>query len=308
MPSPDPGFLLRRDAVLSGWSDDELARLARSGSWSRLRRGAYVDGPLPESAATRHRLLVHATLLGLRRAAVVSHQSAAVLLGMPLWGVRLDRVHITRRPPAWNDSGRVLLCHVARFRDDEVVRDDGVEVTGPVRTALDLARSMPLEPAVVVLDLALHRGLLQHAQLRERMFDIAGTRGSRTAARAVGAADGRSESVGESRSRLLLHRLGLPPSALQFSVSADGRVLGRADFAWEAEGVLGEFDGRIKYGRLLRPGQDPGDAVFAEKRREDDLRDAGWGVVRWTWADLRQPERLAERVRRALQRGGRPQP
>jgi hypothetical protein len=69
--------------------------------------------------------------------------------------------------------------------------------------------------------------------------------------------------------------------------------------------VVGEFDGRVKYGRLLRPGQGPGDAVFEEKRREDAIRDEGWGVVRWTWSDLAVPERLDERLRRALQRGSR---
>ena len=58
--------------------------------------------------------------------------------------------------------------------------------------------------------------------------------------------------------------------------------------------MLGEFDGRVKYGRLLRPGQEPGDAVFEEKRREDAIRDEGWGVVRWVWSDLQVPHRLAD--------------
>ena len=115
--------------------------------------------------------------------------------------------------------------------------------------------------------------------------------------------DGRSESVGESRSRVLLHRWGVAPSALQFDVHRhDGSRIGRTDFAWEGRRVLGEFDGRIKYGRLLRPGQEAGDVVFEEKRREDAMRDEGWGVVRWVWADLGVPQRLAARVRRSLQR------
>ena len=53
---------------------------------------------------------------------------------------------------------RSLCCHVARFRDDEVVEVDGLAVTDPVRTALDLARSLPHEAAVVTLDAALRRG------------------------------------------------------------------------------------------------------------------------------------------------------
>ena len=264
-----------------------------------------MNGVLPDDVAGVHRLLVRATLGGLRQPAVVSHQSAAVLHGLPLWDVALDRVQVTRRPPAWNSAGSVLCCHVARLRDDEIVEIDGVQVTSVVRTALDLARSLPHEAAVVALDAALRGRLLDHDSLRARLFDIAGTPGSRSATRAVTFADGRSESVGESRSRVILTRWGLAPSALQFEVrTAAGDLAGRADFAWEERGVLGEFDGRVKYGRLLRPGQEPGDAVFEEKRREDAVRDEGWGVVRWVWSDLHVPHRFATRVRRALERGG----
>jgi hypothetical protein len=176
-------------------------------------------------------------------------------------------------------------------------------VTEPVRTALDLARSLPFDAAVVVLDAALQRRRFSAGQLRERLFDIAGTRGSRSAARAVRFSDARSESVGESRSRVLLDRLQLPPSALQFEVrTTAGRLVGRADFAWEEERVLGEFDGRVKYGRLLRPGQDPGDTIFAEKRREDAMRAEDWSVIRWTWSDLAAPGELSRWLRRALGR------
>jgi hypothetical protein len=305
--SSTPRLHLRREALQQGWSDGELERLVRAGELTRLRRGAYIDRVLPMAGAERHRLLIRATLHGLRRPAVVSHQSAAVLLGLPLWDVALDRVHVTRRPPAWTDSSGVLCTHVARLRDDEIQEVEGVLVTTPVRTALDLARSLPHEAAVVCLDAALHRGLLTHEALRARLVDISGTPGSRTAARAVLAADGRSESVGESRSRVILTRWGLAPSALQFEVrSPHGPVIGRTDFAWEDNGLVGEFDGRVKYGRLLRPGEDPGDAVFAEKRREDAIREEGWGVVRWVWADLARADRLAARVRRSRERAAAP--
>jgi hypothetical protein len=52
--------------------------------------------------------------------------------------------------------------------------------------------------------------------------------------------------------------------------------------------------------RLRRPGEESEDAVFREKLREDRIRDLGWGVVRWTWSDLQQPEVIADRLRRAF--------
>jgi very-short-patch-repair endonuclease len=73
------------------------------------------------------------------------------------------------------------------------------------------------------------------------------------------------------------------------------------DFLWRDWKVVGEFDGKLKYGRELREGEDPGEAVFREKIREDRLRELGYIVVRWVWDDLRQPERLAARIRRAFQ-------
>ncbi|WP_223885840.1 hypothetical protein [Nocardia colli] len=77
--------------------------------------------------------------------------------------------------------------------------------------------------------------------------------------------------------------------------------LGRVDFYFEGAGVLCEFDGRSKYGRLLAPGQTAGDAVFAEKIREDAMRACGFQLVRWTWQDL-PTEHAATRIRAALAR------
>ncbi|MEX5721195.1 type IV toxin-antitoxin system AbiEi family antitoxin domain-containing protein [Geodermatophilus maliterrae] len=249
-----PRPALRRALVADGWSDDELARARRTGDLSRIRRGAYVDGDRPPAVTDRHRLLVQATLAGLRRDAVVSHESAAVLHGLPTWGLSLGRVHVTRRPPASSDASRTLRCHVARLGDDEVTVADGVPVTDPARTALDLARRLPFEVAVVLLDDVLARRLARPGELLDRLGDVVGTRGSRRAARAVSFADGRSESVGESRSRVVLHRLGMTPSGLRHPVhSAEGVLLGRAGFVWEAERLLEEFDGRVEYGRLLGP-------------------------------------------------------
>ncbi len=297
-----PDLVLRRDALCGGWSDEELTAALGRGDLVRLRPGAYLVDPSSLDVAARHRHLVTATVAALRRPAVVSHQSAAVLWGLPLWGVALGRVHVSRRPPASSEVGRYLRCHVLRLPDDDVTTLDGVAVTTPTRTLLDLALTLPAEPAVVALDGALRLRQVRPGDLQDRLDAVGPVPGSRRAARAIGFADGRSESVGESRSRVLLHRLGLAPSALQLPIRAgDGTLLGRVDFAWEGERVVGEFDGRAKYGRLLRPGRDPGDVVFEEKRREDAIRAESWGVVRSTWADL-TPAVLGPRLHHALDR------
>jgi len=90
-----------------------------------------------------------------------------------------------------------------------------------------------------------------------------------------------------------LHLAGLPRPELQYcGFSADGRLVGRSDFGWPAFGVLGEFDGKQKYGELLRrPGQTAKDVLVDEKGREDKLRALGWAVIRWMWHDLTNPTR-----------------
>jgi hypothetical protein len=59
---------------------------------------------------------------------------------------------------------------------------------------------------------------------------------------------------------------------------------------------------RSKYGRLLKPGQSIEDVLFEEKRREEALRDLGWQIVRWLWADLYRPGVIRDRVLRAFAR------
>ena len=165
------------------------------------------------------------------------------------------------------------------------MRIGGVEVTSAARTIVDLARAVPFEQAVVAADSALVRGAVTPAELDEALERAGHRHGVAAAGRVVRFADGRAESPGESRSRVVIHHAGLPAPDLQVEVrTADGRVLGRADFGWD--GVIGEFDGRVKYGRLLRPGQHPGDVVYAEKRREESFRAVGKHVVRWGWTDL----------------------
>jgi hypothetical protein len=304
-PEP-PRLVLRRRAVADGDSDQEIRRLRHRGGWSALQRGAYLVGAAEPDRRARHLLVVRATVAGLRTPAVVSHGSAAALHDLPLWRVPLEQVHVTRRPPGRSADEARLRSHVARMAPDDVMVIGGIAVTSITRTVVDLARVLPFDAALVVADAALASGATSPGALRAGLDAGAGTRGSRRAGRLVAAADGRSESVGESRSRAVFIEGGLPLPDLQVEVRRpDGVLVGRGDFGWRRQRVLGEFDGRVTYGRLLRPGQDAGDAVFAEKRREDALRDEVWGVVRWVWVDLDAPAQLVTRVGRALERGPR---
>jgi hypothetical protein len=301
-----PRLVLRATAVTQGFSDAETARLRRRNALIALHRGAYLDRPA-ESVQARHRAVVHATVAGLRVAGVVSHASAALMHDLPLFRVPLPKVHVIRRPPAPGSGSNRVHLHVARLPEDETTSVDGVLLTDVTRTVVDVARTVPFESAVIVADAALARRATTPAELSASLARMGSVPGRRAAARVLAFADRRSESVGESRSRVLLQQQGIAAPQLQVEVlRRDGSLIGRSDFGWEQEGTLGEFDGRVKYGRLLRPGQSAGDAVHEEKLREDELRDTGRQVVRWTWPELGTPAVVAGRLVRAFARGHRP--
>ena len=74
----------------------------------------------------------------------------------------------------------------------------------------------------------------------------------------------------------------------------------RADFGWPERGVVGEFDGLVKYGRgRTTVDEDMADVVWREKQREDRIRETGLGVVRWTWPEIDGGE-MVTRLRKRL--------
>lgn len=296
---------LTADLVAAGWRPEELRRLTAHGQLSRIRRGAYgLGAPAERSEVDEHRRLVEATLRQTSVDGVLSHSSAAALQGLPVPAGQLTRVHLTRDRPGGGKVRRWVHLHVAPLPAGHVTLLDGRACTTVARTAADLIRVLSPGDAVALGDAALRAGLSRDA-LDRILRDCTGWRGVARARRLATLLDERSESVGESRSRLVLHELGLPPPLLQYEVRHGARLVGRADFAWRQQWTLGEFDGRVKYGRLLRPGQTAADAVYDEKLREDALRDAGWQVVRWVWADLDHPDELRDRLLRAFARGRR---
>ena len=295
--------VLHRAASLraAGYSEDDVRRLLRTGVFTQVRRGAYAEH-LPDDGDACHALLLRAALTELAPGAVASHVSAAVVHGLPTWRLPLERAQVTvdRR-----SGGRVdprVHVYTAPLHPDDVVTVDGLVVTSLARTVVDIARWAELEPAVVVADAALRARDLQadEACLRSALVDALrrakGWPGVPAARRTVAFADGRAESVGESRSRVALARAGVPTPVLQLPVRHAGGTA-YADFGWPEQRTIGEFDGKAKYERLLRPGQTSADAVYEEKLREDAVRAEGWEVVRWRWADLRDFAPTAARLR-----------
>lgn len=287
-----------------GYSDDAIQQMVRSGRWCRLRRGAYIDRATFDGLDPlgRHRALIGAVSLSYADRVAVSHTSAAVLHGFPVWGQDLARVHLTRlddgapriEKDVHHHAGDVLAEHV-------VLRDDGLLVSSPHRTLLEVATTSTLEQALVTADAALHSGSVRHAELRELVDACRSWPGARNAGAVVSLADDRAESVGETRARLAMRDVGLPAPELQVEIcDHSGVLVGRVDFLFPERNTVVEFDGRVKYDGTS--GGASARILYEEKLREDELRELGYEVVRITWADLDNPARIGALVRRAFAR------
>lgn len=301
------GVVLRGQALDAGMSDDEIRDLLRSKAWHRVRRGAYVESSrwIAAGAGQRHVLRCHAVRARLGDEVVFSHVSAAAIHGLDLWGVPLSEVHVMRMSPSSPRHEGGIAHHRWPAQGIEPVPVGGFLVTPSAWTVLGVAEEWGVEAGVVTADSAL-RTRLDPELLFKTFVPLRDRPGARAAGRVVSFADGRSESVGESRSRLALAAAGAPSPQLQAVILDAYGEAGRVDFWYEEYRTAGEFDGLKKYKVSAGAGPDEaGRIVTAEKLREDRLRAAGIEIVRWTWADLEHPRLLVTRLNAAFDRGRR---
>lgn len=159
-------LVYRRSGLLgAGYTDRELRQMLRSGGMNPVRRGSYVAAPIPEDARVRHRLLVRAAYGDLGHGAVISHVSAAVLHGLAVWAVRIDRVQVTKVRRSGGRRHRLVHVRTAPLAASEIVDIDGMAATSIARTIVDLARTSSFASAVVTADAALATGMVEPREL-----------------------------------------------------------------------------------------------------------------------------------------------
>ena len=239
-------------------------------------------------------------------AVALSHVSAVLAHGIDVWDVPLDRVHVTRLD---GGAGRIegdVVHHEGVCVDDDVVEVAEMSVTTAVRSVLETSSRVTSEAALCMFDNGMFKELFDHDALLREHARLGAWPGMQHLHIPTRMATEQAQSIGESRGRWLFRSAHLPAPISQYEVhDASGNLLGTCDWAWPQLATLGEFDGKVKYGRLLRDGQQPGEVVFAEKVREDALREAtGYGMFRLIWDDYDHRARTIARINRLMRRAG----
>jgi hypothetical protein len=217
-------------------------------------------------------------LLGAPTEAIVSHVTAAALWRFEVPLVADDgRVHLTVPPGARVRSRADRRIHCSRIPEQETRLLDGIRVTSPSRTWIDLAGFLPPAALLAVTDQMLGRRFPAD-EFRRILQRSPGRRGVATARRILPVADGKAGSPMESVLRWLIHEAGLPRPVLQYVIRDDfGRFLAQVDLAWPEHRVVVEFDGNVHRDRR----------VFVEDiRRQNGIVLADWRVLRFSSADV----------------------
>jgi Protein of unknown function (DUF559) len=180
-----------------------------------------------------------------------------------------------------------LIVRTDRIDDDEVALIDGVPVTTPARTALDLGCWYSMTKSVAAIDDLFRATDLKAAEVETLMRRYPGRRGVQMARTAIGLADAGAQSPRETWLRLVLIRAGLPRPQTQIPVQDDfGDILAYLDMGWEEIKVAVEYDGEQHRNDRRQ--------YTWDIRRLEMLERLGWIVVRVVAGD--RPADVVRRV------------
>jgi hypothetical protein len=268
---PDHPFTLTQAADL-GIKRHRVNLAVRDGVLRRMLRGVFVRTDLLDTIDLR----ASAAALVVGPTSVVTDRTAAWIHGVDV----LTHAEHDVLPPIescvlrWNTRTRRAGVD-GRTRDlapEDVMVVNGLRVTTPLRTALDLGCHLRRRDALAALDQFMRIHDITHAQLSMAAIRFFRRRGVIQLRQLIPLADPRSESQRESWTRLEIIDAGLPCPQPQYWIEIDGVPTYRLDLAYPRRRVAVEYDG-IEFHRTTRE----------QKRRDAERRNFlvkhGWTVI-----------------------------
>ena len=265
------------DRVISGWVD--------RGRLHPIHRGVYAVGHT--NLALEGRFLAAVKACG--PSVVLSHYSAAALWGFLDWDDR--RFEVAVRGEGTRPHAGIRVHRTQALDPIDVRRHEGIPLTSPARTALDLAAQFDHRPLRRAVREAQSRHLVNLPQLVEVLNRLGPCRGSAGLARIVATGPAPTRSVLEDVVLDLIQRGGLAAPDVNVPLVLDGRRV-IPDFRWPRQQLVVEADGAAWHENKL--------AREDDAERQALLEAHGERVVRVTWEQaLTRPTQTLSRMRAA---------
>jgi very-short-patch-repair endonuclease len=215
------------------------------------------------------------------RAAWLRTRGHGVLAGFSASALHGARWIDARRPATVIDSNRRrtrgIEVWAGRLDADEICIVDGMRVTTPLRTAVDLARHCSMDTAVAAID-ALARAKRLEVGAMMAAANRPGRHGMKRARGVIELVDPGAESPKETWLRLVIVRAGFPRPETQVPIHNEyGVLIGEVDLGWRNVRIAVEYEG--VHHRMSRA------AFDKDIRRIEAMIERGWTVVRITAAD-----------------------
>lgn len=279
------GVVTRSQLLGIGLTSDGVKHRARAGRLRRIHQGVYLVGPL-ETPLSK----LMAGVLACGPGAVLSHRSAAVLLRILRRADDSAPVDVTSCRRHRGPRPGLRIHRTSRLEAEEIAEVQGVPVTSPARTILDLAGSVSARELERAVARAVRQGMVDGEDLRPLVARHSGRRGiSRLRALVAtdaGAAFTRSEA--EERFLALVRKARLPEPRANVLVRGF-----EVDFVWHAQRLVVEVDGFAFHASKRR--------FESDRLRDAELSAAGYRVIRVTWRQIVDgPEAMLVRVAQAL--------
>ncbi len=287
-----------RDADTCGVARGLLLRLTERGDLMRLAKSAFVHTDSWSEATDWERFRLRSIAFGqcIAPDAHLTGPAAAALMGLPTLGSPPDLPTAIRPgdPHTGHDRspfGKVRRGYLPPHHRTTRAR---VRTVGAAFAAVDTARHLGPIAGLVTSDAALRTGT-DSAVLFDLIGHMTAYPGIATARWVAQHADPRAESPLESLGRYSFLSLELPAPLSNVWVRTANQWF-RVDHLIPESGVILEADGAVKYNN--RPDADT--IVTAQNVREALLRQAGFGIVRYTWSHaVNRPWIIPRRARDA---------
>jgi very-short-patch-repair endonuclease len=277
------GLVTRRQLTSAGVSGARIDRELKEGRLHRVHQGVYRVGPVVAAHAAEL-----AAVLACGEAAVLSHFAASALWRMLRRPRDVDRIDVSvtgadRRHPG------IRVWRRRALQSADVTRFEGIPITTPTRTLLDIAPLVTARELEQALARALRGELTTEAQLEALLTRNPGRPGAGALRALLGAGTGPAftRSAAEERFLRLVREAQLAPP------QTNARIGGyEVDFLWRTERLIVEIDGWRHHSSR---------AAFESDRARQSVLAAEHRIMRVTWTQLtREPLVVLARLVGAL--------